>query len=72
MNDPECPFIEPCPIFKHFRRSAKKVYISTYCQGEYKTCRRYLLKQSGQTVPENLLPHGGTLWEDEPPPGARA
>jgi hypothetical protein len=37
-----------------------------YCQGDYETCERYQLRQQGKPVPENLLPHGGTLWDVQP------
>ncbi len=64
-NEPEldCPYLEGCPLFKYFRAYAKKAYLRMYCQGDYETCERYLLRQQGKPVPENLLPHGGTLYD---------
>lgn len=60
-----CPFLEGCPIFKHFRRYAQQIYIDIYCQGDYEICKRRQLRLEGQAVPENLLPHGGTLWDGD-------
>lgn len=61
----QCEFIEPCPMFKYFNNSAKKVYAQCYCQGNYEMCQRRKLRLAGKPVPENLLPHGGTLWDEK-------
>ncbi|MFC1960460.1 hypothetical protein ACFLYO_07095 [Chloroflexota bacterium] len=60
-----CPYLEGCPIFKYFRKYAQQIYIDIYCQGDYEICKRRELCVAGETVPENLLPHGGTLWDDD-------
>ena len=60
----QCEMVEGCPIFKYFKRYAIKVYMGMYCLGDYETCKRLQLRRAGQPVPENLLPHGGTLWDD--------
>lgn len=66
MNNPTpCPNLELCPIFAYFKQYAKIVYQQMYCMSDYETCERYKLKETGQTVPDNLLPYGGRLW-DEP------
>jgi hypothetical protein len=65
MSQTECDFIEACPIFQYFKRTAKKVYMRMYCRGEYHDCHRYRLRVAGEFVPENLMPHGGTLWDEE-------
>ncbi len=68
MTDrPACEYLEGCPIFRHFRKYAQRVYIDIYCQGDYAICQRYQLRTAGATVPESLLPHGGTLWDREKP-----
>lgn len=69
MHQQACHFIEGCPIYKYFRQSAKRVYMNMYCEGNYETCARFTLRKAGQPVPDNLLPHGGKLWEDgqQPP-----
>jgi hypothetical protein len=66
----QCEFIEGCQMFKYFRDYAKKVYAEFYCQGNYVSCRRRQLRLAGQPVPQNLLPHGGKLWEDGKAPPA--
>jgi hypothetical protein len=67
MSDasPRCLYLEGCPIFKYFRKFAKQVYIDIYCEGDYTICQRYNLRQADQPIPENLLPHGGTLWDED-------
>ncbi|HEC21290.1 MAG TPA: hypothetical protein ENI95_00065 [Chloroflexi bacterium] len=60
----QCQFVEGCPIFKYFRRYAIKVYLEMYCEGNYERCRRRQLRLAGKPVPANLLPHGGTLWDE--------
>jgi hypothetical protein len=62
--DEKCQYLEGCPMFKYFTRIAKKVYIDTYCQGDYERCARRKLRLAGEPVPANLLPHGGKLWDD--------
>ncbi|MBI5667176.1 MAG: hypothetical protein HZC41_04140 [Chloroflexi bacterium] len=61
-----CPNLEKCPIFRHFKEYAQEVYQEIYCLGDHRQCVRYQLRQAGLPVPENLLPHGGTLWDNPP------
>jgi hypothetical protein len=64
-----CQFVEGCPIYKYFRRIAAEITRETYCEGPYFTeCARRKLRLAGQPVPDNLLPHGGKLWEDDKKP----
>ena len=65
----DCQFLDGCPMFKYFRRSAQRAYVAMYCQGDYARCQRRKLRLAGKPVPENLLPFGGTLWDegDRPP-----
>ncbi len=67
----QCEYIEACPMFKYFRDYTKKVYARVYCQGKFGACERRKLRQQEQQVPQNLLPHGGKLWDDDqtPPDG---
>ncbi len=59
MGDKKCPYIDTCDMFKRFTtESAKKVFITLYCKGNFKKCARKKLRDSGQPVPENLLPSG--------------
>ena len=65
----KCDFIEGCPMFRYFCRSAELIYRHVYCEGDYKTCERFKLRVADQPVPENLLPQGVKLWKDgETPP----
>lgn len=64
MEKEHCPNLQPCPIFHYFKEYAKEVYRAMYCEGDYTTCVRYQLKLRGQPVPENLMPYGGSLWEE--------
>jgi hypothetical protein len=66
----QCEFLTGCPMFKYFRDYAKKVYAEFYCQGNYASCRRRQLRMAGKAVPQNLMPHGGKLWEDGQTPPA--
>lgn len=66
-----CSYIESCPIYKYFRREAKRVFTNMYCEGDYHACARYSLRSEGQPVPENLLPHGSKLWPDGENPQQR-
>ena len=64
----ECEYIQGCPMFRYFCKIAQKVYVEVYCQGYFDVCARRQLRTSGKPVPDNLLPHGGTLWNDEDSP----
>lgn len=70
MND-HCEFIEKCPMFAYFSRSAEDLYRYAYCEGEYGNCERRTLRLAGETVPDSLLPQGIHLWNEaageEPP-----
>jgi hypothetical protein len=57
-------------MFKYFRRVAQQIYMETFCQGYFDICERRKMRAKGQAVPDNLLPHGGLLWENDryPPP----
>jgi hypothetical protein len=69
MKKENCPYLEDCPMFKHFQLYTQEVYIGLYCRGFYNDCKRHELLVSGQEVPSNLLPNGNTLWSlDEPAP----
>ncbi len=70
MNE-RCQFVEGCPIFAYFNRTAKKVYLAMYCEGDFARCKRRQLRLSGQPVPPDLLPFGGTLSYDAERPRTR-
>ncbi len=60
-----CPYLKSCPIFQYFQREAEKVYTKMYCLADYEKCKRHQLKITGAKVPDNLLPYGGTLWDED-------
>jgi hypothetical protein len=59
-----CQFLEKCPMFRYFNRTAQKVYMRVYCQGKFETCERRKLRLAAEPVPANLMPHGSKLWKD--------
>lgn len=61
MDNHSCPNIERCPMFPYLRTCAREVYMDVFCEGNYKICKRYQLRQRGETVPPNMLPHGGLM-----------
>lgn len=61
----DCLYLEKCPIFRYFKHYAQVVYMEMYCQGNFQQCQRYQLRQKGEPVPDNPLPHDGTLWDDQ-------
>lgn len=66
-----CQFLEKCPMFEYFCRSAKKVYRAAYCEGDYEKCERRKRRLSGEPVPNSMLPQGTLLWDEsigEQPP----
>lgn len=63
-----CDYLEGCPMFKYFNRVARRVYGDMYCKGDYARCERRKLRLAGRPVPENLLPYGGKLWDDNGSP----
>jgi hypothetical protein len=55
----ECEFADGCPIVKYFGKQGWKVMLARYCHGAFIRCRRYQLKQAGQTVPDYVMPWDG-------------
>ena len=57
-----CPHIPSCPLFELFKlKSSLAVWQTHYCNGEYGSCARHRLAESGARVPPNLLPNGKSL-----------
>ena len=58
----DCPNLEKCAMFKFFQSDfAKQTYLTLFCQGNYSDCARKKLRDTGQPVPEKLLPDGQYL-----------
>ena len=58
-----CPMAVKCPLFAIYPASELNNLRNSYCVGEFRTCARLHLKQSGQDVPLRLLPDGSTFDE---------
>ncbi len=67
--DVACIYIKQCVLFKYFGAlnfDALVKLTERYCLTlQANTCQRYLLRESGKNVPENLLPDGTTMQSDE-------
>jgi hypothetical protein len=62
MENKDCPNIVKCPLYAHLLlESTKDSIVGLYCKGDYEKCERKKLKDSGQTVPEKLMPNGKYL-----------
>ena len=63
--EPACPNISNCPMYARFELGNFEEFVrmtEKYCLAENMiNCQRYILKKSGQVVPQELLPDGGTL-----------
>lgn len=58
----KCPYLEGCRMYKYLRlQSLKEMYITHFCQGNFEECQRKKLRDSGQMVPDKLLPTGAEL-----------
>lgn len=55
----QCKWYPVCPM-KSFYEAGKldKKWILTYCKGDWSKCVRYVMEESGQPHPDNMLPDG--------------
>ncbi|NDJ52891.1 MAG: hypothetical protein GYB68_07395 [Chloroflexi bacterium] len=65
MSGESCDFLDGCPMFKYFSKSAQAIYAYTYCKGDFTQCARYSRRMRGEEVPPCLLPQGFNLWDPE-------
>jgi hypothetical protein len=57
-----CARIQGCPLFKQFSiKASVRVWMSSYCEGDFSRCERFKLASAGGQVPPNLLPNGKLL-----------
>ena len=62
MDRPRCPYLEECSLAQTIgMEAARKVWESFYCRGSFARCERFRLHQSGQEVPDRLMPNGRLL-----------
>jgi hypothetical protein len=66
MMEKYCPTIERCPLFNGADPRLKDAFAGAYCLCAYWECQRFQLRQKGEPVPRNLMPHGG-VWKQKPP-----
>jgi len=54
-----CKWFSVCPM-KYFYENGKldKKWIDSYCKGNWKSCERYQMEESGKYHPDNMLPDG--------------
>ncbi len=54
-----CKWYPACPM-KTFYEKGKldKQWIEKYCKGDWTSCVRYNLEETGQLHPDNMLPDG--------------
>ena len=71
MKQKDCCFLMQCPIFKknvfHSEKSGT-TYRALYCtagEGKFKKCKRYqVVKVTGKSIPENILPNSQLSIEE--------
>lgn len=57
-----CPHITTCPLFPQFLLdSILSIWKLTYCEANYRVCKRYQMSSEGKAVPLGLLPNGTSL-----------
>ncbi len=62
LDGRQCPYINDCPMFRRIMTDAlRKVFIDLFCKGDFELCERKKLRDAGEPVPDDLLPHGGRL-----------
>ncbi len=54
-----CKWYSVCPMKRFFEEGKlDKKWIEQYCKGDYKSCVRYQMEESGEPHPDNMLPNG--------------
>ncbi len=55
-----CPSLSACPIYSGIlqgKSMTSKAYRQFFCESDFKTCKRYLVKQAVGKCPPDLLPN---------------
>jgi len=74
MTERFCPNITKCLMFAYLERQDFRDCMNTYCLGNHQLCKRWVLRSSGQEVPEDMLPNGqmkADLMSDPPDSGSQ-
>ncbi len=55
----ECKWYQLCPMKTYYKQGRlDKKWIDVYCKGDWDSCIRYDMEESGQPHPDNMLPDG--------------
>jgi hypothetical protein len=55
----ECKWYQVCPMKTYYEQGRlDKKWIDMYCKGDWDSCIRYAMEESGQPHPDNMLPDG--------------
>lgn len=66
MARPLCPYAALCGLDRSIAmEAALRVWESFYCDGAFRRCERFLLRQTGREVPSRLLPNGRLVEDPE-------
>jgi len=59
MKVKQCKWFAVCPM-KRFYGEGKleRKWVESYCKGDWETCVRYRMEESGQAHPDWMLPDG--------------
>ncbi|PNR98160.1 hypothetical protein X927_08270 [Petrotoga mexicana DSM 14811] len=54
-----CKWYIVCPMKRYYDEGKlDKKWIENYCHGDYKSCVRYQMEETGKYHPDNMLPDG--------------
>jgi len=55
----DCKWYEECPMKKYYEEGLiDKKWVELYCKGDWESCIRYHLEESGKPHPDYMLPNG--------------
>ena len=58
----QCKYLDGCAMFKRLAlEPTKRFYIDRYCKRAPEKCVRKQKRDSGDPVPDNLMPNGETI-----------
>ncbi len=53
-----CPMYEKCPLLPTLSEKEREEVVKKYCKGDFESCARKKIKDSGKMPPANLMPDG--------------
>ena len=55
----ECKWFIMCPMKRYYGQGKlEKKWIDNYCKGDWGKCIRFMMEETGQAHPDNMLPDG--------------